>query len=124
MSNEYSALLQKAYEEGRKAGAECRPHPMLVAYEGPDGKVDYSKPIYKVDDGACGFAWVKVRPGNSPFAKWLKQQGVARPSYSGGVDIWISDFGQSIERKEKMAVAMAKVFKDANIQAYAESRLD
>lgn len=120
----FDRLIAEAFAAGRKAGVEARPHPMIVAHEAANGGIDYSKPVYFVDDGACGFAWVKIRPANSPFAKHLLKAGIARGSWNGGVDIWIGDFGQSIDRKEKMAVAMAKVFKDAGIQAYAESRLD
>lgn len=128
MSNDavFSALLARAYQEGRKAGLACRPTPMLVgeAKSPTSSEIDYSKPVYHVDDGACGFAWVKVRPATTPFARWLKKHNLARSSYSGGLDIWISEFGQSVDRKTAMATAMAKVLSEAGITAYADSRLD
>lgn len=80
---------------------------------------------YGNDYGACGFAWVNIKPGNSRFAKWLKANKYARSDdYCGGVTIWISVGGQSIDLKETYAIAMAKVFKDAGFNAYAASRLD
>ena len=54
----------------------------------------------------CGFAWVNVAPGTCAFAKWLKRTDRARPSYSGGVDIWIYDYNQSYTRKMAHASAM------------------
>lgn len=75
--------------------------------------------------GACGFAWINVKPGTSRFARWLKQQGLARPdSCYGGVCIWISDYNQSILHKEKHAAAMAEVLRSHGIKASAGSRLD
>lgn len=124
MTQAFQDLLQRAYQEGRKAGAAVAPHPMLVAHCDINGKLDTSQPIYRVDDGACGFAWVKVRPATTPFARWLKKNDYARQAYSGGLDIWVSEFGQSVDRKYAMASAMAKVLSEAGITAYADSRLD
>lgn len=122
----YAELLERAYIEGRKAGLACRPVPMVVgqAKNPLSSEIDYSKPVYYVDDGACGFAWVKIRPATTPFARWLKKNGYARAAYNGGLDIWISDFGQSVDRKYAMAGAMAKVLTEAGVTAYADSRLD
>ena len=126
MTQAFQTLLENAYQAGRKAGVECRPIPMVVgsAKSISSSEIDYTKPVYQCDDGACGFAWVKVRPATSAFAKWLVKTGRARKGYTGGLDIWISDFGQSVDRKEAMAVAMAKVLSEAGITAYADSRLD
>jgi hypothetical protein len=126
MSQEFQALIEKAYQAGRKAGVECRPVPMVVgsAKSLTSNEIDYSKPVYHCDDGACGFAWVKIRPATTAFAKWLKKNNLARPSYTGGLDIWVSDFGQSVDRKTAMADAMAKVISEAGYTAYGQSRLD
>jgi hypothetical protein len=83
------------------------------------------KQSWYVSEGACGFAWVNVSPGNSSFAKWLVKNKLASKAYHGGVDIWISAHGQSIERKEAHAREMARVLKEKlGIKAYAGSRLD
>lgn len=123
---EFAALYAKAQEAGQAAGNACVPRPMIVGEAKSlfSNEIDYSKPTYFESEGACGFAWVNVRPGNSPFANWLKKNGYARPAYKGGVEIWISDYNQSIARKEAHAMAMAKVLKDGGIDAYGDSRLD
>jgi hypothetical protein len=74
--------------------------------------------------GGCGFAWIKVKPGNSAFAKWLVKEGKARASQSGGVTVWVPGYGQCISHKESYADAFAAVLSQNNIQAYSESRLD
>lgn len=123
---QFNALYAEAYNAGLEAGKAARPAAMLVGSpSSPFGNaIDASKPMYYVSEGACGFAWVNIRPGNSPFANWLKAKRLARPAYAGGVEIWISAFGQSVDRKDAMAQAMAKVFSDAGIKAYAGSRMD
>lgn len=37
----------------------------------------------------CGFAWVSL-PGNTPFARWAKAQGIASKAYPSGLQIWYS----------------------------------
>jgi len=120
------SLFDAARIAGLAAGNEARPVPMVVGTPttllGND--IDYSKTTYDVPEGACGFAWVNISPGNSSIARHAKALGVASRAYGGGVDVWISDHGQSIERKEKHAKAFASVLQDAGIKAYASSRLD
>jgi DNA-directed RNA polymerase subunit N (RpoN/RPB10) len=120
--NECSALYVRALQAGREAGDNARPTPMHVVQE--DGMGNVIKRYEPVMDGVCGFGWVNIRPGNCSFANWLKKRGHARRSYSGGVDIWISDYGQSYERKVAHARAMAQVFTDAGITAYGTGRVD
>ena len=100
-----------------KAGAECKPTPMLI---NPFSEETY----YLVLDGACGFAWVNIRPANGPFARWLKQQNVGCKSYHGGWDVSIRAFDQSHARKTAAAHAMAAVLRAVDIKAYAYDRLD
>jgi hypothetical protein len=124
---EFSDLYAKAYQAGVEAGTNAQPNPMIVGT--PVGglfgtEIDYSKTTYYEPEGACGFAWVNVSPGNSPFANWLKNNNKGRKAYGGGVEIWISDYNQSVARKYAHATAMARVLKDAGIKAYASSRLD
>lgn len=120
------ALHERAHIAGMRAGLLCRPTPMLVgeALSLVSTEIDFSKPVYRVDDGACGFAWVNF-PANKAFGRAMKNLGLARPAYPSGVGIWVSEFGQSVERKEAYAVAYAKVLKDAGIEGvYSGSRLD
>lgn len=74
---------------------------------------------------ACGFAWVNVKPGNSKFANWMKKNKLARKSYYGGVDIWVSLGGsQDMEKKYAYAAAYANVLVENGIRAYPDQRLD
>lgn len=127
-------LMSKAEEAGHEAGTNARPTPMHVVERAHPlgdllGMSDEDNPITKryppVMDGACGFAWIIVRPGTSRFARWLKETGRGRAdSYYGGVSIWISAYQQSYERKIAHANAMAAVLRDAGINAHASGRLD
>lgn len=113
---EFEALTAAAHAAGIKAGRECRPIPMVVCTAA-------GVPIECVDDGACGFAWIEF-PGNTAFGRWAKKQGLARSHYPSGLCIWVSEFGQSIDRKESYAVAYARVLRDGGVKAFAGSRLD
>jgi hypothetical protein len=90
--------------------------------------LDDSSPVVRdyglIESGVCGFAWINVTPGNSSFALWLKKTNTARRAYTGGVQIWVSDFGQSMTRKEAYAAAYAEVIREAGLKAYAGSRMD
>jgi hypothetical protein len=113
---EFEKLYLNAWLAGREAARNCKPRPMIVTTAEGDW-IDY------VDDGACGFGWVNV-PGNTSFGKWLKKNNRARPDYPTGLSIWISDYGQSYERKAAHAGAMAAYLQGKGIKCYAGSRLD
>jgi len=124
------AKFQTAYDKamiaGQIAGEKARPRAIVVSQHA-SVLDDKSPPIQQwyEPEGLCGFAWVRIVPGNSPFANWLKKNGHARKAYGGGVDIWIGDFGQSVERKEACARAIAETLRtELDVKAYAESRLD
>ena len=111
----YQEIIDQAYKAGIEAGKNARPIPMYV--------IDQGIPIDRIDDGACGFAWIAF-PGNTSFGKWAKKQGLARSHYPSGLCVWVSEFGQSVDRKDAFAGAYAKVLKENGIDAYAGSRLD
>ncbi len=114
----FAALFDIACAKGIEAGNAALPTPMIVRDGFTGALVDC------VEGGACGFAWVNVRPANSSFGRWLVKNNLARRSYRGGLDIWISAHGQSYERKCAHAGAMAQAFRNAGINAHADSRLD
>ena len=123
----YTVLYNEARIAGLEAVRKCTPTPMVVGEPttlfGND--VDYSKKTYFVADGVCGFAWINVKPGNSPFANWLKKTDKGKSShYEGGVTIWVSEFNQSMQKKECYAQAFADVLRKSGIRAYAMSRMD
>lgn len=112
----FSNIIAEAQRLGHEAGLAAAPNPMTVT----DGVQEWHVP-----DGVCGFAWVIIRPGNSAFANFLKKQKIAQPdSYYGGVNIWISDHGQSLERKTAHARAMAAFLTEKGFRATAMSRID
>lgn len=120
-----AALYMKAHEAGRAAAAVKVPTPMVVSEHA--NPLNDASPVARqwvVAGGVCGFAWVKVRPGNSSFANWVKKNKYGRPDYPSGVAINVKDYGQSMELKEAYAYAFAKVLSEAGINAYADSRMD
>ena len=122
---DFAVIFEEAMAAGRAAVAKLDVVPMVVgsAKGIMSNEIDYSKPSYFVADGVCGFAWVRVK-GNSPFGRWAKKQGLARPGYPSGLDISIREYNQSMQKKEAHAYAMAAVLQKYGIDAYANSRMD
>lgn len=118
----FREIWHEAYEAGQRAAEECRPKPMHVGVQRADGTFAH---LETIEDGVCGFAWINVKPGNSPFANWLKRNDRARKDhYYGGVTIWVGEYQQSLERKAAHAQAFAMVLQQYGIKAYASSRMD
>jgi hypothetical protein len=79
---------------------------------------------YTVPEGVCGFAWIRVY-GNTGFVKWAKKEKGATADYPSGTCLyWVTEYNQSIQRKEAFAKAAAQVLKKYGIRATAQSRLD
>lgn len=125
LKRDWAEVWQRADIAGQEAAKACTPTPMVVGSPTtPLGNdIDYSKPTYSVNEGVCGFAWVRFK-GNTSFGRWAKKTGRARSAYGGGLQYWVSQFGQSLERKAAYARAFAKVLNEEEITAYAESRMD
>ena len=122
-----AAVFKKARDAGLAAAAARVPVPMIVVNRA--NSLDDNSPIVSryapVMGGVCGFAWVKIKPANSAFARWCKAEGIGhKDSYAGGWSISCSDFGQSMEKKEAYADAFADVLQAEGIRAYAQSRMD
>ena len=81
---------------------------------------------YLVEGGVCGFAWVNVYGirSNSKLGKVLDRLGFRKSSYEKAHQFWVFDGGQSMERKEAYAFAMADALRKAGLRAYADSRMD
>ena len=123
----FERLYAEAVKAGQLAGQKAVPFAMIVGQPktafGSD--IDFSKPTEYVADGVCGFAWVTIKPATSSFARWLVKQGLARPAYGGGVQIWIHEYNQSMQRKEAHAGAMAAVLREGlGLSIYSGSRMD
>jgi len=122
MSAFFHSLFAAASEAGLLASAKAVPTPMYVI----ESDVITGAPLersYYVSEGVCGFAWVKIK-GNTPFGRWAKKMGYARPAYGGGLMIYCPLNTQSYDRKTAWGNAFAKVLMDAGIFAYCDSRLD
>lgn len=120
------ALYEMADKAGREAVEALTVVPMTVTRRAnPFDSTSEVLQSWHVADGVCGFSWINVKPANGKFAKYLLKLGIARKdSYYGGVCIWVSDYNQSMQRKEAYAHAFAKVLHDNGIKAYASSRMD
>jgi hypothetical protein len=98
-AHRWDADLAAAYAAGVAAANAIEVVPMTVV--GRDR-------TYWVEGGVCGFARVEVRPRNTAFARWLVQYaGWMSSDYHKCVYMNISDYGQSMERKEVFAQAFA-----------------
>jgi len=113
---QFRELFDRAWSDGARAAANVVP-PAMHVYQG-DVLVAVEK------EGPCGFAWVRVRGAGTSFARWLVKQGLARKAYGGGLDVWVSDYGQSMARKEAHASAMAETLRAGGIDCYSDHRLD
>jgi hypothetical protein len=136
------ALITRAEAAGEAAFKAAAPTPMIVGTPkdpigsllgGDGGGFDTSQPIYHVNEGVCGFAWVNIRPANSSFARRAKaiytaggESYRAHKGYYGGLEIRPVCLGrtQSYERQLAAVRAYAAVLTEAGITAYADGRLD
>lgn len=124
---DFQNLFKKAHQAGIDAALTAQVQPMIVSQSKSifDDNIDETKPTYFVEGGLCGFAEIVVKPGNSKFANWLKKNDIGSTRhYGGGVSVWVSDFGQSYQRKMAYANAFAQVLRGENINAFATGRLD
>ncbi len=127
---DFETLWEEAKADGYVAGTDAIPTPMIV--ERHASPLDDTSPVeesWHVSEGACGFAWVNfsMKKGmGRKFGKWLIDNGHARKdNHQGGCTIWISEHGQSIERKGAHAIAMTNVLREAGIgTAYPYTRMD
>ena len=78
-----------------------------------------------VNDGPCGFAYVHIKPATSKFARWMKKENHARRDhYLGGLTMSVSDYNQSMQKKEVHAAKFAEVLRSHGIRATSSSRMD
>ncbi len=117
-------IYREAYEAGLNAGKDADTPKFIVGDAiGLSNEIDFSKKTY-ILDGLCGFAWVNISPARGAFVNWLKTQGIGSKGYYGGYEIWVREFGQSVDRKSAFAGAFAEVLNKYGITAYTGSRLD
>jgi len=125
-------LFVKAVAAGEAAVKACTPVPMYVGTPTtPLGNdIDYSKTVYKVNDGVCGFGYVIVKPARGAFVALLKEKGIGWKHYYGGWAVSAREFApsiassQSYEKAMAAARAAAGVLLEAGVGCYPEGRLD
>jgi len=123
----FEEVFNEANRAGFAAGEAAKPAAMVVTeHVNPLNDNSPAKRQWYEAEGVCGFAWVKVMPATCSFAKWLVKSGNAKGrAYGGGIDIWISSHGQSLQRKEAHARVMAAMLSEKlGVKAYAQSRMD
>jgi hypothetical protein len=118
-------LFLKAEMAGMEAATATTVTPMIVSqHENPFNDASPVEKSWFVEGGVCGFAWVNIKPGNCPFANWMKKNKGAGKDYYGGTSYSIHEYGQSMTRKEAHARAFAGVLNESGIKAYCMSRMD
>ena len=125
IKEDWAGLFKIADKAGKEAANKCIPTPMIVTQR--DNPLDDNSQIVQQDyisGGVCGFAEVVVKPGNSPFANFLKKNKIGQKRYNGGVGFYVHDYGQSMELKSAYASAFASVLSTNGITAHSESRMD
>lgn len=121
------SLLKKARVAGEAAAEACVPVPMFVGSAKSifSNEIDQSKPVERVDDGVCGFAWVEIHPARGAVVSYMKKNRIGRAGYPKGWHVWVSGYGQSMARKEAYARAYAEVLReDGGLDARCVSRMD
>jgi hypothetical protein len=122
--NQCHNIYVEAYEAGLAAGKDADTPKFIVGDAiGLSDEIDFSKKTY-VLDGLCGFAWVNISPARGAFVNYLKSRQVGSKGYYGGYEIWVREFGQSVDRKTAFARAFADVLNKYGIEASVGSRLD
>lgn len=125
-ATQWAELHMRAHAAGMLAGEAVTPMPMVVQER--VNPLDDSSPVARtyapVMDGACGFAYVTVRPATSSFARWAKANRGWFAAYGGGLQMSVDYFNQSVTRKAAYASAFAMVLREAGLSAYGSSRMD
>lgn len=119
----FQLAIKRAASEAEAAFKRCKPTPMYIQGYDP------------IDDGVCGFASLRITPGNCSFAHYLKKRGMGYKAYRGGWSISSHEFlpndqTQSYERKKAAMAAAALVLReeigalDPKAKIWVEAQLD
>jgi hypothetical protein len=140
VKNDVVDWMNEAKEAGMVALNECKPTPMVV--EQHVNVMNDNSPVkqaWVVDGGVCGFCSIIFKANttvNRRFLAGLKKAGLAgedkfenknvvwSKSYNGGFSYWVSEGGQSLERKEAFGHAFASVLEKHGVTVRVNSRMD
>lgn len=130
----FKAIIAEADAAGKEAVSKLKVIPMIVGEAKSlfSNEIDYSKPTEYVADGVCGFSWAYVYPEHKGNTKLGKQERKVLEAFGFEQDycnpkkytLWISDFNQSMQKKEAYARAFAAVLSSFGIRAGSQSRMD
>lgn len=124
--NEATLAAEKAFDS-------CVPTPMVIGRSSGLFANDIIPGTEEViEDGVCGFAWIRIKPARGPLVKWLKSQDKGSLGVYGGWRVSPYDFNprlgysQSMQRKEAAMKAACEVLKVyyPNSKIWVESRMD
>ena len=123
-------IFNEAVKAGEDALNKCVPTPMVV--EKHTNMLNDNSPVEKawfVPDGVCGFAQINIKANtkeNRSFLNDLKRAKINAFSkaYGGGYQYWVSQGGQSMQKKEAFAHAFADTLRKYGITCYVQSRMD
>ena len=78
------------------------------------------------EDMYCGFGWVEIPNGRSPFVTWCRKNGIGSKHWRKGWYIWrpTQNYSQSMTVNEIGAQAFAEVLNNHGIEAFSASRPD
>lgn len=78
------------------------------------------------EDGYCGFGWVEIPNGRSPFVTFCRKNGIGSKHWHKGWYIWrpTQGYSQCMNVNEVGARAFAEVLTNHGIEAYMSSRPD
>ena len=130
--NHFQDIWEEAQMAGRVAVENLEVKPMVVQEH--QNMIDDSSPVvnsYYVADGVCGFAWINIRPASKagrndcPFVTWCRAHGIGSFSdYEKAWNIWVSEYNQSMQKKEAYAEAVVTILQKYGIRASSGSRMD
>ena len=111
-------LYNTAHQAGMEALEKATPTEMIVLDE-------RNEKIYRVAGGACGFAYIHIKPARGKFVTYLKKNNIGyRDSYRGGYSIPCYEGNQIMELKEAYTAAFADVLYENGLNVYTSSRMD
>jgi len=115
---QYFQWIHEAEKAGKEAALEAAKHMKTYAIMQNGVRIDIMR-------GLCGFAWVKIKNGKSSLARFMVKEKLADKGTYGGVEVWVGDFGQSVDMKAAYASAYARKLSElSGEEAFSQSRLD
>jgi hypothetical protein len=109
----WQRLYETAQRHGTKTAEEWVPTPMWV--EGFNEAID---------EGACGFAWVRLPDARSRFSRWLKKNYLGSSGYGSGCRVPAKTASQSLERAQKYCEGFAQALRLNGIECEVCCRED